>query len=126
MTIIISNASPDPIYKQIIQQIRSQIMQGDLSAGDALPSIRALARDLQVSVITTKRAYDELESEGFIDSVTGKGSFVSAQNTHILREMQLRSIEERLAETLEIAASYGLGKDVVMEIIDLLYQKEEI
>lgn len=126
MTIIISNASPDPIYRQIVRQIRTQIMQGELTTGDLLPSIRALARDLQVSVITTKRAYDELEATGFIDSVTGKGSFVAAQNPQILREAQLRTIEERLAETIDIATSYGLGKDIVMDIIKLLYQKEEI
>ncbi len=126
MNILVSNASPDPIYEQISRQIRTQIVNGTLEAGDMLPSIRALARELQVSVITTKRAYDDLEKEGFIDSVTGKGSFIAAQNPEFLREKQMRTIEEKLTEAVDSAKNYGVGKEKIQELIELLYEEEDV
>jgi len=126
MNIIVSNASPDPIYEQISRQVRTQIVNGTLEAGDMLPSIRALARELQVSVITTKRAYDDLEKEGFIDSVTGKGSFVAAQNPEFLKEKQMRTIEEKLTEAVDSAKNYGIGKEKLQELLELLYEEEDV
>ncbi|NQT58295.1 MAG: GntR family transcriptional regulator [Bacteroidetes bacterium] len=126
MNILVSNASRDPIYEQISRQVRTQIVNGTLEAGDILPSIRALARELQVSVITTKRAYDDLEKEGFIDSVTGKGSFVAAQNPEFLREKQMRTIEEKLTEAVDSAKNYGVEKEKLQELIELLYVEEDV
>jgi GntR family transcriptional regulator len=126
MNILVSNASRDPIYEQISRQVRTQIVNGTLEAGDMLPSIRALARELQVSVITTKRAYDDLEKEGFIDSVTGKGSFVAAQNPEFLREKQMRTIEEKLTEAVDSAKNYGIGKEKLQELLELLYEEEDV
>ena len=97
MRIIISNSSPDPIYEQITRQIKAQIISGVLAEGEALPSIRRLAMDLQISVITTKRAYDELEKEGFINTVGGKGTYVAVQNPGLLREKKMKLVEEKLA-----------------------------
>ena len=101
MDIIISNASGEPIYHQIVSQIKDMIMNGKLKEGDALPSMRNLALQLRISVITTKRAYEELERDGFIESYTGKGSFVKAQNTELFREEQLKDIESLLTEASE-------------------------
>lgn len=126
MNILVSNASRDPIYEQISRQVRTQIVNGTLEAGDMLPSIRALARELQVSVITTKRAYDDLEKEGFIDSVTGKGSFVAAQNPEFLREKQMRTIEEKLTEAVDSAKNFGVGKEKLQELLELLYEEEDV
>ncbi len=126
MNILVSNASRDPIYEQISRQVRTQIVNGTLEAGDMLPSIRALARELQVSVITTKRAYDDLEKEGFIDSVTGKGSFVAAQNPEFLKEKQMRTIEEKLTEAVDSAKNYGVGKEKLQELLELLYEEEDV
>ena len=100
MDIIISNASQQPIYEQIYLQIKNQIIAGMLAEGDALPSIRSLAKDLRISVITTKRAYDELEQEGFIYTVAGKGCFVAEQNTQLIRENHLKQIEAKMMEIL--------------------------
>jgi len=97
MKIIVSNASPDPIYEQIARQIKNQILSGELTEGEVLPSIRKLAQELQISVITTKRAYEELEHEGFIDTVGGKGCFVAMQNAEFLREKRMKLVEEKLA-----------------------------
>ena len=111
MRILISNASPDPIYEQIVQQIRAQILSSDLSEGDLLPSIRRLAKDLQISVITTKRAYEELEREGFINTVGGKGTFVAAQNPEFLREKRMKAVEEKLADAVDEAQVLGVGPE---------------
>ena len=121
MRIVLSNASPDPIYEQIARQIRSQILSGDLSEGDLLPSIRALARDLQISVITTKRAYEELEREGLLNTVGGKGTFVAAQNPELLREKQLQAVESKLAEAVEQARLLGVEPEQLAEMLRLLY-----
>jgi len=121
MNIIISNANNEPIYEQIVSQVKSQILNGTLKEGEALPSMRSLALSLHISVITTKRAYEELEKDGFIESYTGKGSFVKAQNTEILKEECLRQIEELLAKACETAKSTGVSADELKEIIDIVY-----
>jgi len=125
MRVLISNASPDPIYEQIVQQIRAQILSGDLSEGDLLPSIRKLAKDLQISVITTKRAYEELEREGFINTVGGKGTFVAAQNPEFLREKRMKAVEEKLADAVDQAQLLGVGPDQIIEMLRLLYTEDE-
>jgi GntR family transcriptional regulator len=123
MRILIANSSPDPIYEQILRQIKAQIIAGDLREGEPLPSIRRLAQDLQVSVITTKRAYDELESEGFIDTVAGKGTFVAAQNAEFLREKRMKVVEEKLAEAVAEAQLMGLGHAQLSEMLRLLWEE---
>ena len=124
MKILISNSSPDPIYEQIASQIRGQIISNDLAEGDPLPSIRKLARDLQVSVITTKRAYEELEREGFIDTVGGKGTFVAAQNKEFLREKKMKLVEETLGEAVAQGRLLGIRLDELMKMLVLLYEEE--
>ena len=109
MEIIISNSSGKPIYEQITDQVKSQIMSGQLKAGDALPSMRALAQSLRISLITTKRAYNDLEAEGFIETVAGKGSFVAAQDPELLREANLKLAEENIRRAVEVAKRGGDG-----------------
>lgn len=121
MDIIISNSSGEPIYQQIKSGIKALILNGSLKEGDALPSMRTLAMELRISVITTKRAYDELEREGFIESFTGKGSFVKAQNHELLREENLRQTEALLTEACEKAKLCGISLDELKEILDLVY-----
>ena len=124
MRILISNSSPEPIYEQIVRQIKAEVIAGRLEEGAPLPSIRALAHDLQVSVITTKRAYDELEAEGFLDSVGGKGTFVAAQNPAFLREKRMKVVEEKLVSALDEARLLGVSLDELTEMLRLLYQEE--
>ena len=121
MDIILSNYSDEPIYQQIVSQIKSLIMSGELSAGDALPSMRVLATQLRISVITTKRAYEELERDGFIENFAGKGCYVKAQNTDFLREESVRQTEELLSKACEKARMCGLTKEELKEIIDIVY-----
>ncbi len=125
MKIIISNSSPDPIYEQINRQIKAQIISGELSEGDPLPSIRKLAQELQISVITTKRTYEELEKEGFIDTVEGKGSFVAMQNKELLREKKMKLVEEKLFGAVEEARLLGIGLPELQEMLDLLYKEKD-
>lgn len=125
MNIIISNASEKPLYEQIIDQIKNMIMSNSLSEGDALPSMRILAKDLRISVITTKRAYEELEREGFITTITGKGSFVAGTNKELMKEQQYRNIEENLSKAVQIANRSGISKAEVIDILNLLYEEEE-
>lgn len=120
MDIIISNSSGEPIYEQISAQIKGMILNGALKEGDALPSMRVLAQQLRISVITTKRAYEELERDGFIESYTGKGSFVKAQNIELLREENLRQIEELLSQVCKKAKSCGIGLDELKEILEII------
>ncbi len=124
MRILISNSSPEPIYEQIARQIKAGIIGGNLEEGAPLPSIRARAHDLQVSVITTKRAYDELEREGFLDSVGGKGTFVAAQNPAFLREKRMKLVEEKLGSAIDEARLLGVGLDELVEMLRLLYEEE--
>ncbi len=120
MTIFIDNKSGSPIYEQIYAQLKGQIISGALGEDELLPSIRNLAKDLRISVITTKRAYDELEREGFIYTVAGKGCFVAPKNTELLREEHLRQIESHLAEALRLAGACGLKKQDILELLDIL------
>ena len=124
MYIIISNSSEAPIYEQIVSQIKAQIMSGQLAEGDALPSMRALAQSLRISVITTKRAYEELEREGFIISQTGKGSFVKGQNRELVREEFLRQAESLLTEACNKAHIGGITIEELHELLDLIYGGE--
>ena len=125
MDIIISNSSGKPIYEQIVSQVKSQIMSGELAEGEKLPSIRALANDLRISVITTKRAYAELEAQGFVETVQGRGSFVAGGNADIRREEQLRRIEEHLSGAVGLAMEAGIGIAELHEMMDLVAEPEE-
>lgn len=125
MDIILSNSTDEPIYQQIISQIKAQIMNGTLAAGDALPSMRSLAQQLKISVITTKRAYEELERDGFIENFAGKGCFVKSQNTDFLREESIRQTEELLTKACEKARLCGLTLDEMKEILELVYGGED-
>lgn len=125
MDIIISNASDKPIYEQIASQIKGAIVSGVLGAGDALPSIRALANDLHVSVITTKRAYSELEAAGFIETRQGKGSFVAGGNLELLREERLRTIERLLEHALDEADAAGVPYADIHDMLDVLIESKE-
>ncbi len=125
MNIIISNSSEKPIYEQITGQIKNMIMSGQLKEGMPLPSMRTLAKELRISVITTKRAYEDLERDGFITTVVGKGSFVKATDTRLIREEKLKEIEELLARTVEIAGQSGIARAEVEEILDILYIEEK-
>ena len=126
MDIILSNTSGKPIYEQITDQVKEQIMTGALAAGDALPSMRLLARELRISVITTKRAYEELEREGFLDNVPGKGCFVAPQNRELLREAQLRQVEERLSQAVDEARKGGFPLSELHQMLDILYEGDEV
>ncbi len=120
MTIFIDNKSGAPIYEQIRSQIRAQIISGELKEDDPLPSIRNLAKDLHISVITTKRAYDELERDGYLYTVAGKGCFVAKKNTLLIREEHLKQIEAHLQEITKLAAACGLGKQEIIEMLNIL------
>ncbi len=124
MTIIIDNKSGVPIYDQIYSQIKAQIIGDALRQDEALPSIRSLAKDLRISVITTKRAYDELEAEGFIYTLPGKGSFVAPKNTELLREENLRRIEEQMCEISALAVQSGLTRQELSEMYTLISEEE--
>ena len=120
MNINISNASGEPIYLQITNQIKTLIMEGKLKEGEMLPSMRVLATELRISFMTTKRAYEELERDGFIESYTGRGSFVKAQNLEIYREEQLKHIESLLTEAGDTARKVGITMKELHELLDLL------
>lgn len=124
MKIIISNASKLPIYEQIVNGVKEEIISGNLKPNEKLPSIRALARDLNISVITTKRAYEELEREGFIETVGGKGSYVSYFNKELIYEERLKEIERKLEEVLDLSRTIKLSKEDIFNMINLLYEGE--
>lgn len=124
MELIIRNSTNQPIYDQIYCQIKVQILSGALAPGEALPSIRALAKDLKISVITTKRAYDELEAHGFIYTMAGKGCFVADNNLEILREQRRQELETHLTAALELAKSCGLTRQDLKQMLDLLSEEE--
>ena len=126
MDIILTNAGGQPIYDQIVSQVKAQILSGKLKEGDALPSLRALAKDLRISVITTKRAYEELEREGFIISLTGKGSFVAGANTELIREEHQRRLEDHLREAVSLSHLCGLDLDGLTSILSMLYKEEDL
>ena len=124
MELIIRNSTNQPIYDQIYCQIKAQILSGALAPGEALPSIRALAKDLKISVITTKRAYDELEAHGFIYTMAGKGCFVADNNLEILREQRRQELETHLTAALDLAKSCGLTRQDLKQMLDLLSEEE--
>ena len=123
MLILIDNKSGAPIYDQIFTQIKGHILSGQLKQDEALPSIRGLAKDLRISVITTKRAYEELERAGFLYTVPGKGSFVAAKNRELLREEHLKKIEEHMTAIADLARGAGLGRGEVLEMWDLIWEE---
>ena len=125
MEIIIRNTSGQPIYSQIASQIKAQILSGELQPGEALPSIRALAKDLKISVITTKRAYDELENAGFLDTVAGKGCFVAEKNLELIRERQMAELEEHLSAAVAIAKRNGVSYEQTRDTLRLFWEEEE-
>ena len=124
MQIIISNNSKDPIYEQIYVQIKKHILTNELQAGHSLPSMRQLARDLDISVITTKRAYEELEKNGFIYSIVGKGSFVSEQNNEMIKERKMKVIEEQLLTAIQNSKEIGINLSELKELLTMLYKEE--
>jgi len=123
LNIIISNSSPEPIYEQIYRQIKNSVIIGELRPGELLPSIRTLARELQISVITSKRAYEELERDGFIETVPGKGSYVSEQSAELLKEKRMRIIEEKLTEVVDDCKLLGINLAELHEMLDLLFME---
>lgn len=123
MQIIISNSSKAPIYEQITSQIKASILAGKLNEGAAIPSMRKLAKDLQISVITTKRAYEELEKAGFIYSIVGKGSFVAEQNIEVMKERKLKVIEEQLSAVITNSREMGLSLHELQQLLNILYEE---
>lgn len=123
MNILISNSSIKPIYEQITAQIKQMIISGELIAGTALPSMRTLAKELRISVITTKRAYEDLERDGFIHTIVGKGSFVAEKNLEFVREEQLRIVEDYLTKAVAGAKAGGIGLEEVQEIVKMIYEE---
>lgn len=125
MQILISHNSKEPIYEQIVQQIKKGILGGDLPAGFALPSMRNMAKDLDVSVITTKRAYEELEKVGLIYSIVGKGSFVAEQNVEMMKERKQKIVENQLSEAIVNCKEIGLQLDDIQQLVELLYEEAD-
>ena len=124
MEIIISSNTSKPIYEQITSQIKAMIMTGELQTGDAIPSMRALAKSLHISVITVQKAYEDLHRDGFIETTVGRGSFVSAQNKDFFQEEQQRHAEEHLQQAADIARMSGIPLDKMVELLTLFYNEE--
>jgi len=124
LDIIISNSSGQPIYEQIASQVKNMIISGKLNEGDALPSMRLLARELRISVITTKRAYEDLERDGFIVSIPGKGSFVAPKNVELIREEHLRKLEQLMRQIVEYADTFKIGLGDLKEMMEIMYKGE--
>lgn len=125
MKILISNTSTRPLYEQIKDQLKDAILQGELAPGDALPSIRAFAADLKVSVLTIRRVYDDLEQEGFVTSQVGKGTFVSQGNVELLRDARRRRVEEKMAAMIADAKTLDITKEELSAMMDILYEEDE-
>ncbi|WP_093337335.1 GntR family transcriptional regulator [Salibacterium halotolerans] len=125
MNILISNSSKEPVYEQVKNQIKQSILKGELKKDDPLPSMRRLAKELHISVITTKRAYEELEREGFITSFVGKGSFVAAQNIGPIQEKRRSVIERRLSDIAEESKNLGISLEELKKMLDMLYEEDE-
>ena len=123
MNINISNSSPVPLYEQIQSQIKAQILNDQLKSGDGLPSIRSLAKELKVSIITVKRAYEELEKDGYIETVTGKGSFIASKNKERLKEVAMYELENKLEQIIKQAKSVGMTLEEGLEIFKSLYEE---
>jgi len=124
MNIILTNTGDEPIYEQIKRQVKGQILAGVLKEGDLLPSIRRLAAALQISVITTKRAYDDLEREGFLETAVGRGTYVAHQGEELLHEKKLKLVEEPLAHAVRKAQELGVGQKEVVAMLKLLFEEE--
>ena len=124
LNLIISNSSGQPIYEQIASQIKDKIISGELKEEDPLPSMRMLAKELRISVITTKRAYEELEREGFIISLTGKGSFVAGKNLDFIREEHLRKIDQKMQEIIDLSTGCNLTLEDLQEMLEIIYKGE--
>lgn len=125
MEIVVSNRASRPLYEQIASQIKAAIMSGELNAGDPIPSMRALAKSLQISVLTVQKAYETLQSEGFIETTAGKGCYVSAQNQDFYMEEQQKKIEEKFTEAIEIARSSGIDLEKLIGLLSVLYQEDD-
>ena len=124
MNIIISNSSNVPIYEQIKEQIKSKIISNELKVGEMLPSIRSVAKDLRISVITTKNAYEQLEKEGYVETVPAKGTYVANKNVEIIREEQLQKVEQLIDTAVNIARVSNISKDEIKSMLDILYEEE--
>lgn len=124
MEIVVSNRVSRPLYEQIASQIKAAIMSGELNAGEPIPSMRALAKSLQISVLTVQKAYETLQSEGFIETTAGKGCYVSAQNQDFYLEEQQKKIEEKFVEAIELARSSGIKLDKLISLLTLLYEED--
>lgn len=124
MNIIISNSSNKPIYEQIKDQIKNKIVSNELKTGEQLPSIRSLAKDLRISVITTKNAYEELEKEGYVETVPGKGTYVANKNTELIREEQLQKVEGLIDTAVSIAKISKISKEEIRNMLDILYEED--
>ena len=124
MDIIISNSSNVPLYEQVKEQIKNKIVSNELKAGELLPSIRSLAKDLRISVITTKNAYEELEREGYVETIPGKGTYVANKNKELIKEEQLQKIEGLIDTAVSIAKISGISKEEIREMLDILFEEE--
>ena len=124
MDIIISNSSNVPLYEQVEEQIKNKIVSNELKTGELLPSIRSLAKDLRISVITTKSAYDELEKEGYVETIQGKGTYVANKNTELIKEEQLQKVEGLIETAVSIAKISNISKKEIKEMLDILYEEE--
>lgn len=124
MDIIISNSSNTPLYEQVKEQIKNKIVSNELKVGEILPSIRNLAKDLRISVITTKNAYEELEREGYVETIPGKGTYVANKNAELIKEEQLQKIEGLIDTAVSIAKISGISKNEVRQMLDILYEEE--
>lgn len=124
MDILINSNSKEPLFQQIKEQIKQQIFSGELKEGDALPSMRVLAKNLKVSVITSKRAYEDLEKEGYLISAVGKGTFVAGQQPHVLKEWQIRELENELEKVVQEGKRLGLSKADLYELISIYFEEE--
>ncbi len=125
MEIIVSNKASRPLYEQISTQIRAAIMSGELKTGEAIPSVRSLAKSLHISILTVQKAYSTLQEDGFIETTAGKGCYVSAQNQDFYLEEQQKKIEERFLEAIEIARASGISFDKMIELLTILYEEED-
>ena len=124
MEIVVSNKASRPLYEQIATQIKTSIMSGELKTGEAIPSVRALAKSLHISILTVQKAYSTLQEDGFIETTAGKGCYVSAQNQDFYLEEQQKKIEERFSEAIEIARASGISFDKLIELLTILYEEE--
>lgn len=125
MEIVVSNKSSRPLYEQIATQIKAAIISGELKAGEAIPSVRSLAKSLHISILTVQKAYVTLQEDGFIETTAGKGCYVSAQNQDFYLEEQQKKIEGRFAEAIEIARASGISFDKLVDLLTILYQEDE-